>query len=244
MSHFYLDAENWAGDSSLVLRGEEARHCVQVRRHRVGDEISVLNGKGQRAIARIDHIEKDAVSVSVQALHDTQAPTTPVTLLQAIPKGDGMEWIIEKAVELGVATIVPVISERTIVRLDADDSAKKRSRWQKAAIEACKQCGQPWLPAVTAPCSTKDALKKLSDTPTKLIASLEPDARPLHEQLQRSAGPCAIAIGPEGDFSPAEYALFRSDGWLPLQLGPLTLRCETAAIVAVSTLSYHLSLPR
>jgi 16S rRNA (uracil1498-N3)-methyltransferase len=242
MSHFFLPPALWSGDELVVLRGDEARHCNQVRRQRVRDVISILNGGGRRAEARITSMQKDAVLCEVIALHDVEPPKVPVTLLQALPKGDGMEWIIEKAVELGVSHIVPVMSERCIVRLDEKDAARKQVRWQKAAVEACKQCGQAWLPTIALPCSVKQALVDTKVLGGRFVASLEADARPLHKLAGLEAISCGLAIGPEGDFSLAEYSLFRDAGWQALHLGPLTLRCETAAISGLAMLQYHFTL--
>ena len=154
-----------------------------------------------------------------------------------------MEWIIEKAVELGVNAIFPVLTERTVVKLDAKDAAKKQEKWQRVAIEACKQCGQNWLPKVHTPAPFLTALDSLPAHDLKIIAALQPDARALREitnlqsQITKSA---AVTIGPEGDFTPDEYTTARERGYAPITLGPLVLRVETAALYALSILRYEL----
>lgn len=243
MSHFHLSPEAWTPDATtLQLTGDEARHASQVRRHRAGDVISVLDGKGRRAVGRIDMLERDRIVIEVHQVIKTPAPAVPLTLIQAIPKGDTIEWIIEKAVELGVAEIYPVLTERTIIRLDEKDALKKHQKWSRQLVEACKQCGQPHFPKLHPPTALKQVLPGLDRIPLRLVASLEEKARSLgvllNEGLPSAAG---LAIGPEGDFSPAEYDAFAEAGWKPWTLGHLTLRCETAAISAVAILQHTLS---
>jgi 16S rRNA (uracil1498-N3)-methyltransferase len=241
MAHFYLPPEEWTSDQTLVLRGDEARHCQQVLRHGVGDVIHLMDGRGRVASGPISRMAKQEVEIQVSDLRQHPAPTAPVTLVQAIPKGEGMDWIIEKAVELGVQRILPLCSERTIVRLTGEQAEKKQQRWQRRVIEACKQCGQLWMPDLLLPQSLESALATTAAAPIRLIASLEPGSDWIQNQVLSFQGEVALAIGPEGDFSPAEYQRFREAGWKPVHLGPLVLRCETAAIAAVAVLQNHLA---
>lgn len=245
MSHFHLPSEAWTADAkTLVLTGDEARHAAKVRRHRVGDVLSVLDGAGRRAVGSISVLENERVVIEVTEIHHTPLPGVPLTLVQAIPKGDTIEWIIEKAVELGVAEIHPVLTERTIIRLDEKEVLKKQMKWSRQLIEACKQCGQPHFPKLRPPQPLKTVLPKLDRLSLRLVASLESRAKPL-AQLVPDVTPSSagLAIGPEGDFSPAEYDSFAEAGWKPWTLGHLTLRCETAAISAVAILRHQLSSP-
>lgn len=245
MSHFHLPPEAWTQDvQTLVLTGDEARHAAQVRRHRVGDAISVLDGAGRRALGCITLLQRDRVELSVNSVEITAPPAVPLTLVQAIPKGDTIEWIIEKAVELGVAEIRPVLTERTIIRLDEKEAQKKHQKWSRQLIEACKQCGQSHFPELHPPTTLKQVVPQLAVLPLRIVASLEPRAQRL-EPLLPSASPSAagLAIGPEGDFSPGEYDLLAEAGWKPWTLGQLTLRCETAAISAVAILRHTLTPP-
>jgi len=245
MSHFHLPPEAWTADAKmLVLTGDEARHAAKVRRHRVGDVLSVLDGAGRRAVGGISVLEDDRVVIEVTEIHHTPLPGVPLTLVQAIPKGDTIEWIIEKAVELGVAEIQPVITERTIIRLDEKDALKKHQKWSRQLIEACKQCGQTHFPRLHPVAPLKNVLPTLTDLPLRIVASLEPRAQLLSGVLTEVAPSAAgLAIGPEGDFSPAEYDAFAEAGWKPWTLGHLTLRCETAAISAVAILRHQFSCP-
>ncbi len=179
-------------------------------------------------------------------LTQTTTPALPfrITLGQAIPK-KSMDLIVQKATELGVASIVPLASERTLVKLD--DDSKKMDRWREIALESCKQCGNNWLPEIQPPQKARAFLEALPKFDLKLIASLQPDAKPLKSilsstsPLQSSNSPTLlILIGPEGDFTPAELNLAKSAGCLPLSLGPLVLRAETAAIYTLSILHHEL----
>jgi 16S rRNA (uracil1498-N3)-methyltransferase len=244
LSHFYLPPTEWHTD--LALTGDEARHCTQVQRHRVGDTIAVLDGQGRRAIARIASIARNAVQLAQAEIEHTPAPQTQLILLQAITKGSTFELILEKAVELGATRIIPLLSERSIVRLDASEAARKHEKWQRLIIEASKQCRQPWLPQLALPCSVAQALDQVQPPLLRLVASLAPQARPLRELWATAsdtgkayAGGAAVAIGPEGDFTEAEYHRFTQAAWQPWRLGGLTLRSETAAICALSILAYE-----
>jgi 16S rRNA (uracil1498-N3)-methyltransferase len=158
-----------------------------------------------------------------------------------------MDLIIEKAVELGVNEIFPVFTERTVVKLDAKDAARKRDKWQRLALEACKQCGQNWLPIIQAPRAFDVAWHQLPAHDLRLIAAIQDDAKPLKAILSgdlksqiTDIRSILIAIGPEGDFTAAEYALARQHGCLPMSLGPIVLRVETAAMFCLSVLAHEL----
>ena len=240
-AHFYLPAREWVPEG-LRLTGDEARHCAQVTRHRAGDVVVVFDGEGRKAEARIESLSKTEVTLTLLTEQRLEAPRRPITLLQSITKGETFEWILEKAVELGVQRILPVISERTIVRLDARDAAKKHDKWQRLVLEACKQCGQAWLPEISAPLSLRSALDLVNADSARLVASLQPQAQSfaaLRSGMNNSAG-AAIAVGPEGDFSPAEYQILATAGWSHWSLGSLVLRSETAAIYALSVLNHEL----
>jgi 16S rRNA (uracil1498-N3)-methyltransferase len=159
-----------------------------------------------------------------------------------------MDSIVRKATEIGVSLIIPLESERTQVHRDGDRSERKIEKWQTAALEAAKQCGNPWLPEIgpVTPASAFIASAKGYDL--KLIASLLPGAKGLKSVLEqfraahgRTPANVLWLVGPEGDFTQAEMSLSRASGFEPITLGPLVLRCETAAVYALSVLSYELS---
>lgn len=242
MHRFYLAPNEWNPDA-LVLRGPEAHHARDVLRSKPGDKVVVFNGRGREITAEIDSLGRN--EIALRKLHETTgAPLRcHITLGQAIPKGKNMDLIVQKAVEIGAAEIVPIISDRTIVRLDADDVAQKQSKWQQIAIEAAKQCGQNWLPEVQTPRTLAQFFEAKPRFDLQLIGSLQSDACHLKQILsEQSARPANVLmlIGPEGDFTPAELNLARSHGCRPITLGPIILRVETAAIYCLSVLSYEL----
>jgi 16S rRNA (uracil1498-N3)-methyltransferase len=246
MHRFFLPAEDLLLESP-ILSGDEAHHCLNVVRHGVDDRIIVFDGRGNEATAQIVAATKREATLRV--LH--RAKSAPIacrlTLAQAVPKGKNMDLIIEKAVELGAAGIVPLLSDRTVVQLDAKEAAAKRAKWRTVALEACKQCGQNWLPEVAAPLTPKAFFEQRRPSGLLLVASLQSDSRPIKSTLAAYAaahgGPpteVTILIGPEGDFTPAELGLAKSNGCMPVTLGPIILRTETAAIYCLSVLGHEL----
>ncbi len=150
---FYLSPHLW---HTALLDEAEAHHAQRVLRLQRGAAITVFDGEGREASAVIETFHKKNASLRLGALQQTPRPTVEITLAQAIPKGRNMDLIIQKAVELGVTRIIPLVTDRTIVRCQDDET--KQERWQAIALEACKQCGQNWMPLVEAPCSLQESL--------------------------------------------------------------------------------------
>lgn len=248
LPRFYIEPAGWNPEQPR-LEGDEARHCVDVMRLRAGDEIVVFDGRGHEIQGTIAEARREQVVVTPRLSGTIPPLATTLTLVQAIPKGKNMDLIVQKATELGVNRIVPVVSQRTVVRLEPDEAARKQAKWQRVAIEASKQCGQNWLPEVQPPQPLDQALQRLGSHELKLIAALEMDARPLREvfssrggDAEAAARPASalICIGPEGDFTPAEANAARALGCQPVSLGPIILRTETAAIYCLSVLNHEL----
>jgi 16S rRNA (uracil1498-N3)-methyltransferase len=219
-----------------ALSPGEAHHAIHVLRVKDGDTVNVFDGRGQEAQCRFG--EAGVLTL----LQQTTTPTLPcrITLAQAIPKKN-MDLIVQKATELGVAGLVPLISERTVVQLDED--SKKIERWREIALEACKQSGNNWLPEIRAPQKARVFLESPGMFDLKLIGSLQPDSKPLKQLLPgQPLSSVLILIGPEGDFTPAELAAGKSAGCLPLSLGPLVLRADSAALYALSILHHELQV--
>ena len=161
-----------------------------------------------------------------------------------------MRWlyiIIQKATELGAFRIVPLLSERVATHLDKKGPAHKAEKWQLIAIEALKQCGSAWLPKVEAPITPAQFLKRKEEFDLPLVASLQPGSkhpreyfRAFHANHGRPPKSICVWVGPEGDFTPAEITAIQSEGALPITLGPLVLRSETAAVYCLSVLNYEL----
>jgi 16S rRNA (uracil1498-N3)-methyltransferase len=235
MARFFLPPAAW--QSIAQLEEEESRHCAQVLRLSAGDGITVFDGCGRSAKATIRQVSKHAVSIELSEETSDPAPRPLITLAQAVPKGKTMEWIIEKAVELGVSRIVPLVTRHTVVKYDADEAVKKAQKWQKVALEACKQCGQNRMPQVEVPVDGRAFLSQPGNG-GRIIASLAPGALPLKEVIGEfsAAEEITILIGPEGDFSLEEAQLALDAGYRPATLGPLVLRSETAAMFAIASL--------
>ena len=175
-------------------------------------------------------------------------PSCAITLIQAIPKGKILESIIQKATELGVSRIIPLLSERVTTHLEGESVERKAERWRQTAIEAIKQCGQRWLPRVEAPVPLPSLLAHTGKHDLALFGALQSGARHPREYFLRYESehrrrPASVLawIGPEGDFAPGEVEAIAKSGALPITLGPLILRSETAALYTLSIINYELS---
>ena len=246
MHRFYIAPENWNLDR-LALDADETHHALDVLRMEKGERAVVFNGLGVEATVEIAAAGKR--SVELRRIQHAQTPPLRcrITLGQAIPKGKNMDLIVQKATELGAFAIAPLISERTVVSYDSAEAKNKQAKWNAVAIEAAKQCGQNWLPAVGVPQTPKVFFDAKPRFDLMLIASLQSDTLHLkkvlaeHEAQHRTRpSNVLVLVGPEGDFTPAEVSLARSCGCRPITLGPIILRTETAAIYCMSVLSYEL----
>jgi 16S rRNA (uracil1498-N3)-methyltransferase len=210
--------------------------------------VVVFDGLGDEAVAGLIEVTKKRVFLKIGERVTTQKPRCAITLAQAVPKGKNMDLVIQKAVELGASAIFPLLSERTVVRLEGEaDAERKQERWQSIALEACKQCGQNWMPQVGLPCTMKEFFSNFSALDPVLIASLQPSSLQIKEALalvkqQIGSFPESIIvmIGPEGDFTPEETSQALALGAIPITLGPIILRTETAAIYCLSVLGHEL----
>lgn len=235
MARFHLPSENW---QAAALTGDEARHLSQVLRGKAGDVITVFDGHGRHASAKVLQVSRDRVSLEISEVVSPAPPQPRITLAQAIPKGKTMDLIVQKAVELGVAGIEPLVTRHTIVQ----PGEGKSEKWTRVALEACKQCGQDMLPEIS-PAVTFDTwiagAAKISGL--KLIASLAPGAQDMREVLRAhpATTEATILVGPEGDFSPQETAAALAAGFIPMSLGNIVLRVETASLFCISALRYE-----
>lgn len=248
LPRFYVSPEEWNPEAP-GLSGDEAKHCTQVLRLVEGDALVLFNGQGLEQAAVIDSASKREVVLRAGEVKESTPLRCRIGLGQALPKGKNMELIIQKGTELGVAEVAPLVTTNTIVRLESRDAEKKRAKWQRVAIEACKQCGQNFLPQVMPP-RPLDAV--LTDVASRydllVIASLQPGATDLKSLLttysESNGGALPqsafVLIGPEGDFTEAEVGAALEAGARPMTLGPIILRTETAAIYCLSVLGHEL----
>ena len=190
--------------------------------------------------AVVQSVSRKSVTLAVRETHSSPAPTCPVALVQAVPKGKLIETIIQKATELGAARIIPLLSERVIVQLDEEGAREKAEKWQQVAVEAIKQCGQRWLPQVEPPVTLPALLRRDERFGLSLVGSLRPEARHPREYFKEQPAGVRLWIGPEGDFTNDELAAIQNSGARPINLGPLVLRSDTAAVYALSIISYEL----
>lgn len=223
---------------TCVLGKEEARHLQTVLRVKPGDSIQLFDGQGHTRATTVTVVEKNSLTLTAAepVVSHPKAPCA-ITLFVCISKGKHMDWTLEKAVELGVARIVPVISDRTIVRVDADDREAKADRWMRIAEEAARQCGRAWLPEILTPRSFKESLALVHQTTPTFVAALTPDAKPLRDALQATPQQAGWFVGPEGDFTPDELQRLLDAGAVPVSLGPLVLRAETACLYGLCALN-------
>jgi 16S rRNA (uracil1498-N3)-methyltransferase len=233
--------------AEISLSADESHHLVSVNRARVGDTVVAFDGQGHEWVCELAAADRSAARLKVRFPQKFKPLPYAITLGQALPKGASMDSIVRKATEIGAAAIVPLESERTQVHLDSDRSEKKIEKWQVAALEAAKQCGNPFLPEIAPIQAAGSFIESAKGYDLKLIASLQPGAKSLKSVLEafkatanRPPQRVLWLVGPEGDFTPAELSQSRSAGFEPISLGPLVLRCETAAVYALSILSYEL----
>ncbi|MDB6132354.1 MAG: rsmE [Verrucomicrobiales bacterium] len=253
LHRFYIPPAQW-NPSAPVLDEAESRHAAEVLRLKPGDAVSVFNGEGIQAEARISRLGKREVALEITETRSTTPPAARLLLAQAVPKGKNMDLVLQKATELGASGLIPLLTERTVVRLSPEEAADKQDKWQRIVIEACKQCGQNFLPQVHRPVGLETFLGSIPSADLRLVAAIEPGAKSLKTILSdwsrvhalTAAGPdgqpssALVLIGPEGDFTPAELAKAKAAGCQPLTLGPIILRTETAAIYILSVLAHEL----
>lgn len=240
LSRFHLQAAAWQPET-LTLSGDEAAHCTRVLRKEVGDGIEIFDGRGRVATAEITAISKNSVTARISSLHQHEPRRHEIHLLPAMIKAEPFEWMLEKAVELGAASVQPVITTRTIVHLSGDHLEKKMHKWQRHMIESAKQCHTPWLPRLEKPRALSDVLLSLPVDAVKIIPALSEHSRRLYELPLTQTKSVFILIGPEGDFTSEEETMAQQQGFQAITLGPLILRAETAAIASLAMVSHELA---
>jgi len=235
---FYLPRSQWEpGPPSLS--GDEAKHCSRVLRMEAGDELEIFDGEGRSARAVVQHVTNQSIALELIAPAVEEPVRVPILLAAAIPKGQTMEDIIRQATEIGATRIVPLLTERCVVKVD--DPNRRREKWQRVALEACKQCGRQ-LDAGCG-CSSPAGCLFCRRGSMLLNSGASPPYRTRrHRWCTGGRGrkpPSAVSVltGPEGDFTPRELEKLIGAGYRPLWLGPHILRADTAAAYALSILS-------
>ena len=245
MPRFFLEGGIPSDCDRLALRGEDARHIALSLRMRVGEEVTVSDGAGTDLTCRLETITPEEVGCTVRSR--SRALTEPplaIHLYMAYPKGDKLELIIEKAVELGAASVTPFLSSRCIRRPAEEKTARLRERYGRIARAAAGQCGRGILPTVGETLSFEGMLTAATASELALFFYEGEGTTPLPAVLSGRQIPRSVSviIGSEGGFSPEEAAAARLAGAVPAGLGHRILRCETAPLMALSCLSYAFEL--
>ncbi|ANJ27227.1 16S rRNA (uracil(1498)-N(3))-methyltransferase [Agromyces aureus] len=241
MSHLYLDealelADAASGDL-VRLGGDEARHAVTVSRVRVGEQLSVGNGRGVLATATVVETAPRELVLEVAEVRSTPAPSPRITLVQALAKGDRDELAVQAATELGVDAIVPWSASRSVSRWEGPKAEKGRARWASIVREATKQSIRPWMPEV-APLTSTAGLEALLDGARMLL--LEPTATTPLTALDDDGRDFVLVVGPEGGIAPAEIERLVAAGAETVRLGDSVLRTSTAGPAAIAVLNARL----
>ena len=248
MQRVIVPPEAVRGDTVTIDDPGDVHHLLRVLRVKVGAPLECVDGHGHRYRGRISRCARSGLMMEIrERFQDAQAGAQAVPRLvlgQAIIRPERFEWIVEKATELGVGRISPLVTERTVIRLSGDQAERKRQRWARIAREATAQCGRSVIPTVDSPSSLEAFLDSLTPSPMIFIPTLAVNGSPLREALE-ARGPTASAvvlIGPEGDFTRGEVEMARRHGAVPVSLGRATLRAETAAIAVLAILRYALKV--
>lgn len=229
-------------DNSVVIRGPEAHHLVRVLRVEPGDPLFLFDGQGASYKARCESVEPTAPSVRAAITEKTMSKrATTLTLFQGLPKGSKFDYVIEKAVELGVDGLVPFLSDKNIIKLTPAQNASKLKRWENLGKAAAKQSGRASLPAIEAARDFKDLEHRLKTGLTLFLDTAEKKTTLKTVDLKK-AKLINIVVGPESDFTAAERALLLSWGAVPVSLGSRILRTETAGLAALSILNHELEI--
>jgi 16S rRNA (uracil1498-N3)-methyltransferase len=240
LTRVYVD-EPLAPDSRMRLEGSAASHIRRVLRLAPGDALTMFDGRGGEYDARIDGLRKEAVLIAVGSHHlvERESPLA-ITLAQGVSRGERMDLVVQKATELGVWRILPVLAERTVVRLGTEQSDSKLRHWRAVAAAACEQCGRNRVPEIAPPLALPDFLRSVaSRDPQHARIVLSPAGGLRIRDLDGGRG-LMLLIGPEGGLSELEQQAAADAGFRALSLGPRVLRTETAAIAALAAIQQQL----
>jgi 16S rRNA (uracil1498-N3)-methyltransferase len=231
--------ENMQSGTRIAVEGTAANHITRVLRLRAGQPLTLFNGNGAEYAATILELHRDAVVVEVgqeQAMN-RESPL-PLTLAQGISRGERMDWILQKATELGGSRIVPVFTERSVVRLDAKQAERKLQHWRAIAIAACEQCGRNTVPEIAPPTDVFEYLGHgVAPHTTRLL--LSPTSDVSMDEVGMSTAGITVLIGPEGGLTETEQEVALRSGFTSVRMGPRVLRTETAAIAALTILQHR-----
>lgn len=235
MPRFPVDKKS-VKDNKAVISGPDQKHVVKVLRLRQGDEITLFDSESNEYYGKISSIGKNELEVNIYKTEKVNREShLNITLLQGLPKGDKMDYIVEKATELGVSTVVPVITERVQVH-----SRDRHKRWEKIAVEASKQCGRTKPTVIENTLNFKSALLLCEQSDLKIILHVNTELSVKNHLKNTLQAPQNIIlfVGPEGGFMDTEVLLAKEMGFISLGLGPRVLRTETASVSVLSIIQF------
>lgn len=235
MPRFYCPPPLPTG-GTFDLPPEAAHHAARVLRLREGDRVEMFDGLGNACHGVINEVGGKRVVVGqIAAINAGRESPLRVTLAQAMSSSEKMDWVVQKATELGVAEIQPLDTERSVARLSAERAAKRLEHWRQVAVSACEQCGRNLLPEIHAPLDIMTWLRQMKESPGTKLILLPQGAASLHDQPKPQGG-VTLLIGAEGGFAEAENAAALHCGFTPIRLGARVLRTETAAVAGLAAL--------
>lgn len=242
MSRFYVKKEA-IKDGRIFVGKEEAHHIRDVMRMKEGDRAAAFDGTGKEYHGIIENVSKRGLVIRIKKTQLRKSRRDfKVTLMQSLVRMDGMDYIAQKATELGISSIIPVRTERAVAELRKEKAASRYERWRRIVKEAAKQCGRADLADIEETLDFKEAAKKSSLFDLAIMPSVSLDKKAsLKKTLSGFSGKTiAVFIGPEGGFTPSEAALARKSGVIIVSLGENVLRCETAAVAVLAMINYAL----
>jgi 16S rRNA (uracil1498-N3)-methyltransferase len=241
ITNFYTDPEK-IDRETLAIDGDEAKHILSVLRHGAGDQIHVVDGRGTKYRVMIEEVSRDFLQGKILSRTRMEnEPDCQVTLAQAICRKERMDFLVEKATEIGVSSIIPIVTQRNLVKVDdASREKSKIERWRRVAVAAMKQSLRSVLPEIYDVTPFAQLLPRIHDYDLCLIASLDKDAKNVSECEQLRAKPqeVLLIVGPEAGLTDEELSQAKAQGAIPISLGPRRLRTETAGLV-FSSLALH-----
>ncbi len=231
----FYHSENLELKHVVELGTQTHIHATKVLRLKVGDQFALFNGDGFDYVARVIELSKHNTSVEIVDRYEVNHESPlKITLSQGLAAGDKMDWIIQKAVELGIQSIQPLLTERSIVKLDRERADKKLEHWRTVAISACEQTGRSIIPDISSPVHLTQWLSNQNPITDSLKLILTPAKAQNINHLEKPSSPVIFMVGPEGGFSEKEMNLALSSTFIPVNFGKRVLRTETASIVALS----------
>ena len=238
MHRVLVPPDAFQGDAVIVTDRRQLHHLRNVLRVAPGDGLECFDGAGEAYRGVVVRSTPRELIVEVRQRHRAASPVTRLILAQALIRPERFERLLQQATELGVERVIPLVTERTTVRMTGSPSERKRLRWERIMSEAARQCGRKTLPHLEAPRTLAETLPMFHDGMLVVIPTLATPAATMGEILsgQPAVSVAAALIGPEGDFTPSEVLMAQRCGAKPVSLGPLTLRSETAAIVTLTLL--------